>query len=281
MKLGPTKQNAVSTAISDCLSAMVRLKSVIASQAREAATNPAIKAICDDISASILAIEATAIDLIRNADTDTLSNDKQVMHAGSKAVLRALPLSHPMTFLDPDDVKTLLSFADPEYFILGMERGFLIGRGMPLLIDHKPRNQEWTDLLCERISPDEIFSSKDGLPIIYSEDIATIRNTRRLAEVLRAQVRHHPDNMSEYLSGCLAGRAAEPLAAVALYLAGARISPSDADIHPSKEFQSLADAMSSYHGGMKIMDEYKNLEDVLVRIANEHGDEPSMAEDWI
>lgn len=259
-------QRVIADAVSDCLSAIIKIRGVI-HEFDDPKKHAHLVGEIDDLRLTMSALELQAVRLIRQADKDELGVEKKIMLAGSKAVLDAMPISHPTSFLDSDDMREILKWADPEFLEMGRDKGFFIGRGMSLLIDHAPDDDRWTDLVCNSISPNEILSSADGLPIAYSYDIALIKHKARLAAALRAQVRDHKDNMDEYLMGCLTGRSEVPSAAVALYLAGARIPEDWNGVEVTKGMRQLADAMRSHHGALKIIDTYGSLEDLLRNMA--------------
>lgn len=233
---------------------------------RAGAPGPVLSRRFDDMRR---ALEAQAIALIPDSDPLSLLRSNDVLESRSRAILEAMPDHAPSHFLDNKEVERISGWITPEHLALACTKGIMPGRGMQRLFDRSIGSAEWDHLFTEVYSPTGLFSSPSGKALWTSRALGTIKDRKRLAMVLRAQVRDHPDAMARCLEASLReeGERIYALTPVALLLAGARRDPS---ILPDKPlapcFQEIADLMASNHGVMEIRARHGSLEDVLALI---------------
>jgi len=216
------------------------------------------------------ALEVETIALIPESDPLSLLRTNDVLESRSRAILEAMPDHPPAYFLDGKEVERIRGWITHDHLALACRKGITPGRGMQRLFDRSTGGPDWDHLFIDVYAPIAPFSSPGGKSFWTSQALGTIKDRARLAKVLRAQVVHHPKEMTRVLEASLReeGERIYALTPVALCLAGARRDETVPASRPvSTCYEELARQMASNHGQMEIRAKHGSLEHVLDGIA--------------
>lgn len=230
-----------------------------------------LRACPSEEDASWRLLEAHVIQMLPDCRAEHLIELQATYLAGSAAVLHALPARQRFRrIFDVMDQRHIRETLPVDVFSAAIEQRFLRPDALDRLLAHRPLDPEWTAHLCETLSPLESFSINGSwspwgagkLELPEPIDLA------RLARVLEAQVRDHPQAMARHLREILDYSSHDPAGAIPLLIAGARPGRTLCPREPAA--RDLLDRASSHHGMISLHAEHGPLEkavEILVKPA--------------
>lgn len=207
------------------------------------------------------ALEADLLDLARTARFD-MSLPAAFLHCRSEAFLSLLPDRKKTRLLAYGDMHNALPWITASHLRLAIQKGYHPARSATDLIDHRPDDREWDALIEGPYSEAGVaMENLNGQrSVALSGDLARIKNAPRLARFLKAQVKHHPEEMRGALRAAFRNQSASCVTPILLIAAGV---PVDFEMTPHESFKGIYDLAKSNHGRMQLLERHGGIEGCL------------------
>jgi hypothetical protein len=215
-----------------------------------------------------LGLEKQVLDLLPLCELTRLLENPDAYLSGSIQIIDAFPsVSAPRPKFYGGSLTAIQAHLPAEAYAKTIEKGVVEARNVRRIFLHREGCANWTQYICERLSPASLFTGNHGQLFWHQTELRGLTDIHRIASAWRAQVRDHRAQMDKNLSSLLFSGMSGDLTMVGAYLAGARPTadmPESCTV-PGKHLQSL---MASHHGAIEISRHYGTLEDVISQLCN-------------